>query len=247
MLPKMILFDYGQTLFNQDPYQALNGYEALMKHITKNPHNMDASALTALGEKIYKQCSDVFGYKKKRDWHVEIPQKQMIHYIMEYYGLEADCSEEELSRIYWDGACSGTPVEGTNEMLEGLYNIGIRTGVISNLSFSGAALKERLDRVLPNNHFEMILSSTDVIFRKPEPAIFELAIAKSGLLAEEIWYVGDDTIWDVEAAYEVGITPVWFRGALDYQQPIPTVDHIMVNDWGEFMDLISRMARVSRE
>lgn len=242
MLPKLVLFDYGQTLFNQNAYNALEGFEAMMQYITENPENVTAEVVTALASKIYKQCGDVFGYKKKREWHIEVPQKQIIHYIMEYYGLKSEKTEEELSIIYWDAACNGVPVAHTDKMLEYLHNSGIRTGVVSNLSFSGAALKQRLDKALPNHHFEFIISSTDVIFRKPEPAIFELAIAKSGLKPEEIWYCGDDTIWDVEASYQVGITPVWFRGALDYQQPIPTVDHIVVEDWLELIDIVKRIS-----
>ena len=90
-------------------------------------------------------------------------------------------------------------------------------------------------------NFEFIISSADVIFRKPEPAIFELAIAKSGLRPDEIWFCGDDSIWDIESSYQVGMTPVWFRGALDYEQPIPTVDHIVVENYKELMDVLKHL------
>ena len=241
MLPKMILFDYGQTLFQQNEYNALEGYTAMMKYITDNPQNVTDEAVTALATKVFMQCGEIFGYKKKRQWRLEVPQKQIIHYLMEYYGLKSELSEEELSIIYWDAACNGTPVKDTEAMLDCLHRNGIRTGVVSNSSFSGTALKARLEKHIPNHSFEWFLSSTDVIFRKPEPAIFELAIAKSGLKPDEIWYCGDDTIWDVEASYQVGMTPVWFRGALDEQQPIPTVEHIMMDDWEEFIELIQRL------
>lgn len=241
MIPKMILFDYGQTLFQQNEYNALEGYTAMMEHITVNPGTVTAEAVTALATKVYMQCGDIFGYKKKRQWRLEVPQKQIIHYLMEYYGLQSERSDEELSVIYWDAACNGTLVDSARDMLEYLHSNGIRTGIVSNLSFSGEALKERLEKHLPNHSFEFIISSTDVIFRKPEPGIFELAIAKSGLNPEKIWYCGDDTIWDVEASYQVGMTPVWFRGAIDYEQPIPTVEHIGVEDWTEFVDLLERL------
>ena len=241
MLPKMILFDYGQTLFQQNEYNALDGYTAMMKYIKVNPKDVTAEDLTALSANLFMQVGEILGYKKKRQWRLEVPQKQILHYLMEYYGLESELSEEELSIIYWDAACNGTPVKDAETMLDYLHSNGIRTGVVSNLSFSGAALKVRLEKHFPNHSFEWILSSTDVIFRKPEAAIFDLAIAKSGLSPEEIWYCGDDTIWDVEASYQVGMTPVWFRGALDEEQPIPTVEHIMVEDWLEFTELIQRL------
>lgn len=241
MIPKMILFDYGQTLFHQNGYNSRDGYEAMMKYITVNPQKISPETVTALASKIYKQCGDILGFKKKRDWHLEVPQTQIIHYIMEYYGLGSERSEEELSVIYWDAACNGTAVHHVDKMLQYLHNSGIRTGVVSNLAYSGEALKARLKRAIPNHEFEFIISSNDVIFRKPEAAIFELAVAKSGLRPDEIWYCGDDTIWDVEASYQVGITPVWFLGAMDYEQPEPTCDHIVVKDWLEMIDIIKRI------
>lgn len=54
-------------------------------------------------------------------------------------------------------------------------------------------------------------------------------------------YCGDDSIWDVEGSYAVGMTPVWFRGAIDYEQPIPAVDHIGVQDWAELVEIIERL------
>ncbi|GHU94980.1 hypothetical protein FACS1894208_06990 [Clostridia bacterium] len=42
------------------------------------------------------------------------------------------------------------------ELLTYLHNIGIRSGVISNIGWSGGALKHRIDRLLPNRHIESL-------------------------------------------------------------------------------------------
>ena len=243
MRPKMILFDYGQTLVNQEPYHALRGYEAIMPYFNVNPNGVTVEMFMALTNSVYKQCGDILGSSKKRNWHLEVAQADIIYYVMEYYGLKSEKTKEELAEIYWDAACNGEAVEGTDELMKYLAAAGIRTGVVSNLAYSGETLKRRLDRLIPSNHFEFVISSRDVIFRKPEPAIFDLAIAKSGVRPEEIWYCGDDTIWDIESSYQTGMTPVWFRGALDYEQPIPVVEHIPVASWMEMIEILDRMQR----
>jgi len=243
VVPKIILFDYGQTLVNQKPYSIIQGFEAMMPYITVNPDQVTMEMVMALSTKVYKQCEEILGSRNKRNWPLEVAQADIIHYIIEYYHLESEKTEEELAEIYWDGASVGEAVPYTNELMDYLKQAGIRTGVVSNLAYSGNTLRRRLDRLIPSNQFEFVISSRDVIFRKPEPAIFDLAIAKSGVRPEEIWYCGDDTIWDIESSYQTGITPVWFRGALDYEQPIPLVDHIAVEDWVELMEILTRMQK----
>lgn len=72
MLPKMVLFDYGQTLFDQKDFSALEGYEAVMQQMTENPQNISVEAVTAFTSKYLKQCGNIFGYKEKRYWHLEV-------------------------------------------------------------------------------------------------------------------------------------------------------------------------------
>ena len=37
--PKMILFDYGQTLIAEDSFDGVKGTEAVLKYATKNKYN----------------------------------------------------------------------------------------------------------------------------------------------------------------------------------------------------------------
>lgn len=40
--PRMILFDYGQTLVKQRPFDGVRGTEAVLKFATKNKYNKTA-------------------------------------------------------------------------------------------------------------------------------------------------------------------------------------------------------------
>ena len=127
-------------------------------------------------------------------------------------------------------------------LLEYLKEQKIRTAVISNISFSGQALKERIHRMLPGNEFEFILATSEYVFRKPHSRIFELALRKAGLRPQEVWYCGDNAYYDVEGASRSGILPIWYRGALqEHNRLQPQTDCITISDWMELVELIDRL------
>jgi HAD superfamily hydrolase (TIGR01509 family) len=72
--------------------------------------------------------------------------------------------------------------------------------------------------------FDTIVISSEVGVKKPDPAIFSIALEQAGLLQNEVIYVGD-TDEDVAGATAAGIQPIFIarpfnstdRAALDYQ------------------------------
>jgi putative hydrolase of the HAD superfamily len=58
--------------------------------------------------------------------------------------------------------------------------------------------------------FEVIVDSSEVGFRKPDPAIYELTLAQLGVTAREAVFV-DDLELNVTAACELGLQGVWFQ------------------------------------
>lgn len=77
-------------------------------------------------------------------------------------------------------------------MLDYINENGIRSAVISNLIWPGIALTERLNRLLPNNRFEFVMTSSDYFMRKPNRILFDIALQKAGVSADKVWYCGDN-------------------------------------------------------
>lgn len=147
-LPKMILFDYGQTLVNERRFDGVAGTEAILKHATKNKYNRTATEVQAVAE--------------------------------------------------------------------------------------------RINKLLPDNHFEFIIATSEYMFRKPNKRIFELALEKADLKPEEVWYVGDQIKADVEGAKNAGIFPVWYTGALDFYQDVTEVDTLTVHHFSELQNFCEK-------
>lgn len=83
-----------------------------------------------------------------------------------------------------------------------------RLGVVTNWYGSAA-------RLLANEAialwFAVIIDSGRVGVRKPDPAIFRLAVQELGILAEQVVYVGDSFGQDIRPAKAAGLITVWLR------------------------------------
>ena len=68
---------------------------------------------------------------------------------------------------------------------------------------------ERLPRLLAAlglaGHFEAVVVSAEVGVEKPHPRIFEAALERLALAADEVVHVGDHAVEDVEGARAVGL------------------------------------------
>lgn len=53
--------------------------------------------------------------------------------------------------------------------------------MISNICYAPSVVAQRINRLLPENTFELILTSSNYIFRKPHKRLFDLALEKADL------------------------------------------------------------------
>lgn len=239
--PKMIMFDYGQTLISEGIFDGEAGTRAVLKHAKRNPSQISARDLQEFAKTLNREIGRYDPDPSKAPY-IEVHNHIFHNYLYEYYDIELDLTTEETERIFWDHAADGKVTGNMELLLEYLKEQKIRTAVISNISFSGQALKERIHRMLPGNEFEFILATSEYVFRKPHSRIFELALRKAGLRPQEVWYCGDNAYYDVEGASRIGILPIWYRGALqEHNRLQPQTDCITISDWMELVELIDRL------
>jgi len=61
--------------------------------------------------------------------------------------------------------------------------------------------------------FRVVIDSAVVGVRKPDPAIFQLAIGRLNLKAEDITVIGDSYKKDIEPARALGCNAIWLKGS----------------------------------
>ena len=212
--PKMILFDYGQTLVNEERFDGIKGTGAVLAHAGKNKYSLTAEQVQAEADAINNGLGR-FDPQKKQLFGIEIPSHMFSKYLYESLGIVIDLSAEETDRLFWDAASPGRPTDGIGEFLIFLREQGIRTGVISNITYCQKVVAERINHLIPENDFEFIIATSEYMFRKPNKRIFDLALEKAGLSAEDVWYIGDQYEADIVGAGNAGLHSVWYQGAID--------------------------------
>ncbi|MFW6281771.1 MAG: HAD family hydrolase [bacterium] len=90
-------------------------------------------------------------------------------------------------------------------------NKDIRKGILSNSSFSEEALWRELKDFDIDDKFEFLISTSEYCLRKPDKRIFDLALTKFDLNADEVWYVGNSFKYDVIGANNANIQPIWYN------------------------------------
>ncbi len=239
--PEMIIFDYGHTLLYEPNRSSSGGNKAIYPYIDKNPRKISIDEYDRIMTGL---LDDVFF---DRDRSLEVHEHIFLRSALENMGLTLSVSIPEAEKIIMRGISKGGVMPGADRMLDYLADEGIRTAVISNLCFSGDALRELLDRLLPNNRFEFVMASSEYVFRKPHPLMFSVALEKAGLTADKVWYCGDSIRKDVYGSASVGMFPVLYEGRTEEGlSPFATPDdekniefeHLYIHHWDEMTDVL---------
>ncbi len=125
--------------------------------------------------------------------------------------------DELHGEIYAEFQPHGHPLPGAKELIASLSERGYQIWLAT--SAKPEELEQYLEQLETEGKLSGIVNSSDVENSKPAPDIFELALEKAGVSAEEAVALGD-AVWDVEAAHGAGIRTgaVLTGGAFDEQE-----------------------------
>jgi putative hydrolase of the HAD superfamily len=110
--------------------------------------------------------------------------------------LKRQHAEENL----WDQV-----VPDARSSLERLRAAGLRLAVVSN---ANGTVRAHFKRLALASYFDLVVDSAEEGVEKPDPRIFELALARTRSLPGETAHVGDLYHVDVVGARAAGLTPI---------------------------------------
>lgn len=236
--PQMIIFDYGQTLINEKKFDPLAGTKAILNEAANNPNNVPAEEVQEFANQLGREMGR-FGVEFKEESFLEVHNHVFQNYLYDYFGIELTKSNKEVEEIFTNAAITAEPTKNIEKFLKFLEEQNIRTSVVSNLSFSGQYLKNHIDKLIPSNKFEFIITSSEYIFRKPHKRIFEIAVKKAKLNFCDVWYCGDNAVYDVDGAANCGIFSVWYKGAIEASnRATPNNKCLDIYSWDELENVI---------
>ena len=167
-------------------------------------------------ELIFSEYQDLFYglIKESRQTHREANFETVLRYLFFKHGIEIEkrSSWKDILTVYYKvihGVRRVYPdVMGT---LKYFKESGVPMGIISNTTNPQFIKEEELCRTGLSTYFEFAIFSSSTPYRKPHPSIFNAAISRMNLDAENILFVGDDLKTDVMGAQSVGMQTAWLN------------------------------------
>ncbi len=217
-----VFFDVGSTLLEPNPpveevfteIVQSYGYDLAVDDVA--PH---MSAVDDFYEAEYIKDGDFWADPDRsiRIW------LDMYEFLSHRLGLDDDASKI-AERVYREYAKASRwkPYPDVLDCLEALRKAGKRLAIVSNWD---PALRQIFDGLGLSQYFEVITSSADVGFRKPNPEIFKLTLDKMDLEPSKVVHVGDIPEADGDGASSAGITPV----IIDRNSSLGKISYISVN------------------
>jgi len=210
--PKLITFDFGDTLVSSDPpyltriWMGLKqlGVERKLAEVEKAFHLADL-----------RVCRELL---KRKKFFPELYQRRLGEALLEELGVKhkVEALLGELYRWLVGFRPERVMAPGAEKLLRELKSRGYQMGVISN---NDGRTAEKCRAVGIEHYFAFILDSTLEQMVKPDPRVFQKALDLGGAKPEDTVHVGD--LWgsDVLGARASGLWAVWIENS--YLQPEP--------------------------
>jgi putative hydrolase of the HAD superfamily len=197
---KVITFDAGNTLIRLSRPVGVT-YAEVAKRFGADLNPVDLGRGFSAAWKSVPRLPDVTGPRSDdgRSWWYAV-----VIRTFEIAGAKVEPFDAFFDAVYQEFALPGVwrLEPGALDLLQDLRRAGFRLGIISNFDLR---LYEILKHLGVSPLFEHIIVSSQVGADKPSPRIFEEALRRFQIEAEQVLHVGDDGIADGQGAAAMGI------------------------------------------
>ena len=202
---KAVLFDLGGTLqhYRGADEKALFAQGMGRLHAELARRGYPVSDAETLRRRVTRavRVRAVLRFFSERELNVE----KILNHVLRRMKVRLKAGElQDLSRAFW--SAYEPHIVYYDDMvttLERLRKMGLKVGLISNTLWPAWILREELRRRGHSRHFDVMLFSPEVGFRKPSRRIFRRALKELGLKGREAAFVGDSPIEDVRGPQRV--------------------------------------------
>ncbi len=211
MLPKAILFDLDDTLF--DHWRASSIALAAMREAFAPDLPLDLFA--ERHAEVLEQFHTRF---LAGEFTLDQAREARMRALFASFDREIEsATAAQAALLYRQQHQSNRHLlDGARDLLDALAG-QCRLGIVTNNST--AEQIEKLRALNIASYFDTIVISEDVGVTKPDPKIFAIALERIGAKPYETVFVGDNWTNDIVGATAAGMTAVWLNR--DGQTPVP--------------------------
>ena len=208
-MKKVILFDLYDTILKDISFEFKEGLNWLYQEYF-------TEACTWEEFKEYEETFwPLFAKRKEDNSEVCLIWDEVVKLFEKFKVILPD-DLEELDYTIMNQMQQDILLEEVRDTLKKLQEQGIRMYILSNSIFTGVSTRRLLDDFGILQYFDKVYSSADYGVRKPGEKFFNIAIEEilsdnPGTCKEDILYVGNDYLTDVQGAMAAGLDVVWYN------------------------------------
>ena len=199
--PACITFDLDDTLW--DCATLLRkaeevGYRFLEEHLPDITNALGPDGLLAHRQAHYRGIAHM-----RHD--LTASRKHWLHAVVKQYGYDRSVVEPAF-RAFWEARNAVELFDGARETLDSLkgrYRLGVITNGNADVHYIGIG-----------DCFDFVVTAESAGAAKPDPSIFEAALAAGEARPANTVHVGDDPNRDINGASALGLRTVWVNPAL---------------------------------
>ena len=239
---KAILMDVGRTIVTNRIIDFKKGLEAvyqLDKRIDKCDLNEYFRVFKALWRVTFDSVRVINSEVKIGDFlqvlneitGIVVPDKYDDKNELEYY-FQCNLIEEEL-------------MDGVEKFLDYCKSNNLPVLCVSNSCMTSNAIKREFKEFNIDNYIVDVISSADILVRKPRKEIFDYAYGKilridDKIKRSEVLFIGDNFECDVVGSCNAGLCSVWLNHK---QEKVAnnSFSFINVKDYDELIDVLKVM------
>ena len=236
---KAVLMDVGRTIVTSriiDFGKGLKAVYDLDKRRDKCDLNEYFRVFTALTKVSFEPAREISSEVRITDFlaalneitGIKLPNEYQDPKELEYF-FQCNLIEEEL-------------VDGVKDFLKYVKKSGLPVIAVSNSCMSSNALRREFKEYDIEKYFNDIISSADILIRKPRHEIFDFAYGKlvgidNTIKKDEVVFIGDDFDCDVVGSLNGGLVAIWLN-KMQEEPKNNVLPQFNVKDYNEIIEII---------
>ena len=205
MMKKWIFFDLDSTLIDvkKAQYAAIKDLYNLYKFAEKTD-------LTSFTKKWDDLTDYHYAFYIRKEISYDEQRNRRVVDLFENYDMPLDKAPQEIYSLYLksfeDNWCI---FEDVYETLKKLHESGYKLGIISN-----GDLAQQTNKLLHTgifDFFEIITTSSEYDYSKPDPKLYESIVERFSIKKDEMVMIGDQVEKDILPCLLIGIDAIWLN------------------------------------
>lgn len=232
---KGILIDLGKTILTNEDFSFKRGLIAIYE-------NFDFIKIDTNLESYLKKADEYMYLYHKRDiTNIEIPFKKYISLVLKSFNITS-YDEDLVEYTFLKHAMIDNLMPNVLDFLNYIKSINIPIIIVSNSSLSKKALSNELKSMNILHYFTDLISSSDILYRKPSKEIFDYAFDEikkyiPNVNKSEIIYIGNDYKLDALGSFNAGLVSYFYN--IENRKNISNNINVFYN----YLDLINEIKK----